>query len=41
MSLTLNKSRQQLPSTWEEDCGLDDEQYLQVTGLKIKYVGQY
>ena len=41
MSLTLNKSRQQLPWTWEEDFGLDDERYLQVTGLKIKYVGQY
>ncbi len=39
--MTLNKSRQQLPSTWDKAFGPDDKRCLQVTGLKIKYVGQY
>lgn len=37
--MTLNNSQQQLPSTWDKNFGPDDKRCLQVTGLKIKYVG--
>lgn len=40
--MTLNKSREQLPSTWDKNgLGSDGKRCLEVTGLKIKYVGQY
>lgn len=37
--MTLNNSRQQLPSIWDKTFGPDDKGCLQVTGLEIKYVG--
>ncbi|KAL3132475.1 hypothetical protein ABBQ32_009024 [Trebouxia sp. C0010 RCD-2024] len=38
--MTLNKSRKQLPSTWDKNgLGSDGKRCLEVTGLKIKYVG--
>ena len=40
--MTLNKSREQLPSTWDKNgLGSDGKRCLEVTGLKVKYVGQY
>ena len=38
--MTLNNSRQQLPSIWDKTFEPDDKGCLQVTGLEIKYVGQ-
>lgn len=38
--MTLNKSRKQLPSSWDKHgLGSDGKRCLEITGLKIKYVG--
>ena len=38
--MSLNRSRQQLPSTWDKNLGPDDKGCLRVTGNKVKYVGE-
>lgn len=37
--MTINRSRQQLPATWDILPGPDDKGCLQINGLKVKYIG--
>ena len=38
--MSFNRSRQQLPSTWDKNLGPDDKGCLRITGNKVKYIGE-